>query len=85
MTGCAVAERCVLCGGFAEGIHMRVLVLLLLVAGCAANPGTWSKPGVTQPEFERDKYACLIDSKTGDGGYDSRVFDACMGVKGYLR
>lgn len=63
---------------------LTALLLALPLAGCASAPAAWEKAGVTPAEFERDKYGCLLDSKTGDGGYDSRVFDACMGVKGYV-
>lgn len=65
---------------------MRIfsIVILTVLAGCA-TPGPWTKPGDDGTHFEQDKYTCLIDSKDGVGGYDDRLFNACMGAKGYLR
>jgi hypothetical protein len=64
---------------------MRILAIVgvLALAGCAGQGGTWVKPGADEATFASDKYACLVDSKNGVGGYDGQLFNACMDAKGY--
>ena len=77
---------------------MKLKALLLSVAllsGCAQQ---WIKPGLTQEEFQRDRYACLQGSQQAQSSFvigqyaaggasgmqtNDMLFRACMGSRGY--
>jgi hypothetical protein len=70
-----------------------------VLAGCATGVSTWNRPGATQSEFARDRYACAQQSTgtqssghyiPGYGGrYDTGpvlnqgMYNACMEARGY--
>ena len=89
-------------------LDLRFLVTAAIVAlsitGCAPVMAPvipvmrWSKPGATQDEFMRDRYACIQDARRrvssayvqGGAGYAESgeiisrdVFVPCMGAHGY--
>ena len=74
-----------------------MITALILMTGCA-HPLVWSKPGGTQDEFSRDKYACMKQSQQRvSGAYVDRysgssasevitnqnLFNACMNAQGW--
>jgi hypothetical protein len=75
--------------GRAAGIVSLVVVPWL--AGCAASSGdTWTKPGVTEQQRNRDTLDCLTEAKRvtpGPGGPVEQVnqdrYRRCMTDRGY--
>jgi hypothetical protein len=70
----------------------------LVLFGCAAQQTVWVKPGLTQDEFAKDRYACMQQSQqrvsaafvSQYGGSASNhvitnanLFNACMNAQGY--
>jgi predicted aspartyl protease len=70
----------------------------LVLFGCAAQPTTWVKPGLTQEQFAKDRYACMQQSQQrvssayvsqyGGGAVNhvitnANLFNACMTAQGY--
>ncbi len=43
-------------------------LLILMLAGCSM---TYTKPGLTQEEFNRDRYACQRDADAASSSFDS--------------
>lgn len=75
-----------------------ILPVLLATVGCQAP--MWTKPGATQDEFSRDKYACMQEAQqpasaahvNRHGGQASSgiatnrdLFTACMNARGYYQ
>ena len=72
---------------------------VLSLSACApVRVASWSKPGGTQEEFMRDRYACIQDARrpvssayiyhgvgSGQSGevISRDIFVACMGARGY--
>ena len=77
---------------------IAVVPATLVLFGCAAQPTTWMKPGLTQEEFAKDRYSCMQQSQqrvsvafaNQYGGSASNheitnanLFNACMNAQGY--
>ncbi len=73
---------------------------VLLLAGCFPAVASFSKPGVSEEEYERDRYVCVRESRARNpvGGEEAttlhgderqreanRLFEACMIARGYKR
>ena len=72
---------------------------VLLLAGCFPAVPSFSKPGVSEEEYERDRYVCMRESRARIvvGGEEAttlhgerqreanRLFEACMTARGYRR
>jgi len=45
---------------------------ILLLAGCFPAVASFSKPGVSEEQYVRDRYACMRESRVGDpvGGHE---------------
>jgi len=60
------------------------LAVALILGGCAAaQPTRWEKPGATQEAFMRDRFVCLQQTPLVAGNYNTTLFAACMGTRGY--
>ena len=60
------------------------LAVALILGGCAAaQPTRWEKPGATQEAFMRDRFVCLQQTPLVAGNYNTTLFAACMGARGY--
>ena len=66
------------------------LLVLLMLVGCGTQMA-WNKPGVTQAEFNRDRYSCERDARQS-GYFGSGLagaanmqgfFHRCMEAQGY--
>jgi hypothetical protein len=63
----------------------------LLFAGLmtlSACSGPMDKPGVAQPEKDKDTYECMRESYAagaGQGAAGQQLYDACMTARGYKR
>ena len=64
---------------------MRAYLAVALILGrcAAAQPTRWEKPGATQEAFMRDRYVCLQQTPLVAGNYNTTLFAACMGTRGY--
>jgi hypothetical protein len=64
---------------------MRLVLLSLLLAGCAAN--TWSKPGASSQDFYDAEDQCQAQSERSSqkGPVNWSDFDACMRNKGWSK
>lgn len=75
---------------------MMVVLAVLLAVGCAAP--VWTKPGGTEADFARDKYACAQEAKVpyssayvnpyggaaaGGVQIDRTLYNACMEARGW--
>jgi hypothetical protein len=75
-------------------------VAVVLLAGCFPAVASFSKPGVSEEEYERDRYVCVRESRVRNpiGGEEAttlhgderqreanRLFEACMIARGYKR
>jgi hypothetical protein len=72
------------------GTRSRLLVALLVLAGCASSGGTWTKVGVTEQEQKRDTLDCLGQARTMVAGRDGPRpvveqdrYRGCMADRGY--
>jgi predicted aspartyl protease len=83
--------------GQKQRLSIAAVPATLVLFGCAAQT-TWVKPGLTQEEFAKDRYACMQQSQQRvgtayvsqyGGGASNRVitngnlFNACMNAQGY--
>ena len=60
------------------------LLLVLLLAGCAATP--WVRPGGGNQDYFRDDDLCAAQSRPSPKGtVDKGTYDACMLAKGWVR
>jgi hypothetical protein len=50
-----------------------MVVLAVLLAGCASSPSYWSKPGGGEGEFDRDKYECERENRYTTPGPSTRI------------
>ena len=68
-------------------IIISVLFTIILSGCLPSTPKVWTKPYLTQQEFERDKQACLYDvNKATVGTYGFEIpmlMTDCMKTKGY--
>jgi len=75
-------------------------VAVPLFSGCFPPVASFSKPGVSAEEYERDRYVCVRESRVRNlvGGEEAttlhgderqreanRLFEACMIARGYKR
>jgi hypothetical protein len=63
-------------------MRLRLLLLCLLLVGCAREPKEWTRPDgkpINPAQLELDKTACK-----GEVSQDMRVFKGCMASRGYL-
>ena len=69
---------------------IQAAAISIALAGCAGGQ-VWTKPNLTQPAFETDKYNCESDAYqyAADSGTPGNPFVAaprfrkCMAAKGY--
>jgi hypothetical protein len=85
-------------------VPVRFIVIAITISGfllsacSSANNNVWVKPGATQTEFAKDRYACLQDSQQRVGSAyvnqyggssnnsvitNGGLFDACMNARGW--
>ena len=70
-----------------HGFPILIILLLgLIVIGCASTPKRWYKSGATAKMFERDKSDCednLLETSTS--GLDNQLYtlESCMQAKGW--
>lgn len=65
---------------------MKNLLLLLLLAGCAADDGKWYRSGASDQAFEMDKGQCQAQAFGVPGANVMQValvFNSCMRGKGW--
>jgi hypothetical protein len=63
---------------------VKLLVLLLLLAGCARP--VWVKPGATAADFERDKSACTFEAaRAGDPILAAMFLPDCLRGRGWTQ
>lgn len=48
-----------------------VILLALVLGGCAANKPVWTRAGATSQDFEKDKLACEYEAKKHAGGINT--------------
>jgi hypothetical protein len=75
-----------------------VMTLIVIIAAGCEQEMVWNKPGVTEAEFNVDRYQCMASSQQQSssiyvgryGGYGSSsqttnapLFNACMTARGY--
>lgn len=57
---------------------LRVVMMAMVISGCATTPMVWYKTGVTQQEFKRDNYECTQQSRTQWSGGGSGLIGLGM-------
>lgn len=65
---------------------MRIVLLVLLLAGCATTEHVWVKPGASDQDFYMDRGQCQAQAFGTPGMYTMQialVFSACMQGKGW--
>lgn len=62
---------------------MKVIILALVLAGCAADPIWWTKAGFDMQTFRQDDYACTKDANETRWGSSAALYRQCMTAKGY--
>lgn len=78
-----------------QKVVILVLTAVAFLSGCAQQ---WTKPGLSQDEFQRDRYTCLQGSQQSQSSFvigqftaggasgmqtNDMLFRACMSSKGY--
>jgi len=73
--------------GFVSG-----LIIAPLLAGCDLPTAVWSKPGVTQAQYEADNTDCVQQMNAGNfgagpttGANKKAYYEHCMTDRGYTR
>lgn len=63
---------------------MRLLVLFVLLAGCATKEGVWVKHPSTQQEFDADRGGCIAQAFQAPTAFQqAAIFAGCMQSKGW--
>jgi hypothetical protein len=67
----------------------RSLLAAAAGLGLLACKTPYQKEGATPEDFERDKYACFAEARSGTWGYggprDELLFAKCMELRGWIR
>lgn len=57
-----------------------LLVSLSLLSACAAAPVVWTRPGLTDADFRREKYRCVQESRVSWSGGGTGVMGLMLMV-----